>query len=64
MKRLFLLLSLAIGIGGTAQSTEPEDSVAAKELDEIVVKGAKPQISAKDGVMTVALPEIVNDNQV
>ncbi|MDE6369786.1 MAG: outer membrane beta-barrel protein [Muribaculaceae bacterium] len=64
MKRLFLLLSLAIDISVTAQSAEQQDTVAARELDEIVVKGEKPQISAKDGVMTVDLPEIVKDKPV
>lgn len=64
MKRLSFLFSLAIGIAAAAQTTEPQDTVSAKELDEIVVTGEKPQISAKDGVMTVDLPEIVKDKPV
>lgn len=64
MKPTALLLALAVGFAAAAQTAEPQDSASAKELHEIVVTGEKPQISAKDGVMTVDLPQIVKDKPV
>lgn len=45
---------------------QPADSVAASSvsLGEVVVKAEKPQIKAKDGIMTVDLPAIVSDKPV
>lgn len=45
------------------QSVVP-DSITAKDLEEVVVKGEKPQVSAQDGAMVVDLPAIVKDKPV
>ena len=43
---------------------EPADTIATRELDEVVVKGEKPQIKGQDGMMVVDLPTIVSDKPV
>lgn len=46
-----------------AQSESP-DSIEGKELNEVIVKGEKPQIKGQDGIMVVDLPAIVKDKPV
>ena len=43
---------------------EAADTIASQTLDEVVVKGEKPQIKGQDGVMVVDLPAIVKDKPV
>ena len=40
------------------------DSIEVRSLDELLVKGEKPQVKSDGGVMTVDLPEIVRDKPV
>lgn len=49
--------------GGLELGRKPELS-GERELDEVVVKGEKPQIKGKDGMMVVDLPSIVKDKPV
>jgi tonB-dependent receptor len=44
--------------------TEATDTTSTRQLDEVVVKGEKPQIKGQDGVMVVDLPGIVKDKPV
>lgn len=44
--------------------TETVDTIAPKQLQEVVVKGEKPQVKGEDGVMIVDLPAIVKDKPV
>lgn len=46
-----------------AQTVAP-DTISARQLDEVVVKGEKPQVKGEDGVMVVDLPGIVRDKPV
>ena len=46
-----------------AQTMAP-DTISARQLDEVVVKGEKPQVKGEDGVMVVDLPGIVRDKPV
>lgn len=64
MKRTsIIIIALAASLPVTAQ-TGQEDSIKSRQLEEIVVKGEKPQIRASDGVMLVDLPDIVKDKPV
>ena len=44
--------------------TETTDTISVQHLDEIVVKGKKPEFVAQDGVIVVDLPNIVKDKPV
>lgn len=44
--------------------TETNDSTRTRMLDEVVVKGEKPQVTGRDGVLAVDLPAIVKDKPV
>ena len=46
-----------------AQS-ESNDSIVGRELNEVVVKGEKPQIKGQDGIMVVDLFNLVKDKPV
>ncbi|MBD5215874.1 MAG: TonB-dependent receptor [Bacteroidales bacterium] len=63
MKRLIPLIALFFSAAALAQSGEP-DSIAHRELGEVVVKGEKPFIRSHDGIMVVDLPAIVSDKPV
>jgi len=43
---------------------EQADTLNVQELQEVVVKGEKPQIKGEDGIMSVDLPTIVKDKPV
>ncbi len=60
MKRTILILMALCALTLSAQT----DSVAVGELEEVVVKGEKPQLRSSAGVMTVDLPSIVSDKPV
>ena len=51
------------GVATYAQTVAP-DTISARQLDEVVVKGEKPQVKGEDGVMVVDLPGIVRDKPV
>ncbi len=57
------IIALLYALYATAQ-TEMPDTISARQLDEVVVKGEKPQVRAEDGVMVVDLPGIVRDKPV
>ncbi|MCM1139440.1 MAG: outer membrane beta-barrel protein [Muribaculum sp.] len=64
MKRTLIIISLTtIAFSVFAQSEEP-DTIKTQELNEVVVKGEKPQIKGEDGMMIVDLPTIVKDKPV
>ncbi len=72
MKKVILSIMLTAG-AASAWAQEPgqpadsaTDSVALSSvsLDEVVVKAEKPQLSGKDGIMTVDLPAIVKGKPV
>lgn len=44
--------------------TETPDTISSRQLNEVVVKGEKPQVRAEDGVMVVDLLGIVRDKPV
>lgn len=63
MKKLLFSITILHGVAAYAQ-TEVADTVSAHKLDEIVVKGEKPQTRGEDGIMIVDLPGIVKDKPV
>ncbi len=63
MKKVFLLTTILCGITAYAQ-TEVSDTITSRQLNEVVVKGEKPQVRGEDGIMTVDLPSIVKDKPV
>lgn len=50
-------------VAAYAQTVAP-DTISARQLDEVVVKGEKPQVKGEDGMMVVDLPGIVRDKPV
>ena len=63
MKKGMLFSTILYGIVAYAQS-EMADTVSVRQLNEIVVRGEKPQVRAEEGIMTVDLPDIVKDKPV
>jgi hypothetical protein len=64
MKKFFMIfLALTAVNHMIAQSATP-DSIETRHLEEVIVKGEKPQIKGQDGIMIVDLPEIVKDKPV
>lgn len=63
MKKIMLFSTILYGIVAYAQS-EMTDTVSVRQLNEIVVRGEKPQVRAEEGIMTVDLPDIVKDKPV
>lgn len=63
MKKALLLTTILYGITAYAQ-TEVSDTITSRQLNEVVVKGEKPQVRGEDGIMTVDLPSIVKDKPV
>ncbi len=64
MKKFFMIfLALTAVNQMIAQSATP-DSIETRHLEEVIVKGEKPQIKGQDGIMIVDLPEIVKDKPV
>ena len=63
MKKVFLLTTILCGITAYAQ-TEVSDTITSRQLNEVVVKGEKPQVRGEDGIMTVDLSSIVKDKPV
>lgn len=63
MKKAILFITILNSIATYAQTVVP-DTISAQQLDEVVVKGEKPQIKGEDGIMVVDLPGIVKDKPV
>lgn len=63
MKKAFLIITILHSIAAYAQTVVP-DTTSAQQLDEVVVKGYKPQVRGEDGIMVVDLPGIVKDKPV
>lgn len=63
MKKAFLFITILNSIATYAQTAVP-DTISAQQLDEVVVKGEKPQVKGEDGIMVVDLPGIVKDKPV
>lgn len=61
MKRMIPLVIICASVAAMQAQT---DSVSANELQEVVIKGEKPQLRSSGGVMTVDLPSIVSDKPV
>ena len=63
MRKIVIFITLLTYIASHAQ-TEVTDTISAQQLNEVVVKGEKPQVKGEDGVMVVDLPAIVKDKPV
>jgi len=63
MERI-ITIAMAILVAAIAFARQETGDTIAQELNEVVVKGEKPQIKGKDGVMVVDLPAIVKDKPV
>ena len=63
MKKAILFITILHSIVTYAQ-TLVTDTISARQLDEVVVKGEKPQVRGEDGIMVVDLPGIVKDKPV
>ncbi len=63
MRKTIVIAAVIASIPAVAQ-TELPDSIIARQLDEVVVKGEKPQVRGEDGVMVIDLPEIVKEKPV
>ena len=63
MKNAFLFITILNSMVTYAQTIAP-DTISAQQLDEVVVKGEKPQVKGEDGIMVVDLPGIVKDKPV
>ena len=63
MKKITLFLTLISSLHAAGQSGI-QDSIPAQELNEVIVRGERPQIKGHDGVLTVDLPAIVREKPV
>lgn len=57
------IIALLYALCASGQTEKP-DTISSRQLDEVIVKGEKPQVRAEDGVMVVDLPGIVRDKPV
>lgn len=64
MKRAFIIFFALTAVNSIMAQNESNDTIMSRELNEVVVKGEKPQIKGKDGIMSVDLPSIVKDKPV
>lgn len=63
MRKALFFITIICGITAYAR-TEVSDTISPRELNEVVVKGEKPQVRGEDGIMVVDLPGIVKDKPV
>ena len=63
MKKALLIMTILHSAAVYAQ-TESPDTISARQLDEVTVKGEKPQVRGNGGTMVVDLPAIVRDKPV
>lgn len=64
MKRISAIMIALSVVCATSAQSEMTDSIEPRRLNEVVVKGEKPQIKGQDGIMVVDLPAIVKDKPV
>lgn len=62
MKRFLVILVALFAVNAVMALSV--DSIESRQLDEVVVKGEKPQVKGHDGMMVVDLPAIVKDKPV
>ena len=63
MRKALFFITIICGITAYAR-TEVSDTISPRELNEVVIKGEKPQVIGEDGIMLVELPGIVKDKPV
>lgn len=63
MRKALLFITILHSAAVYAQ-TESPDTISDRQLNEVIVKGEKPQVRGKNGVMVVDLPAIVRDKPV
>ena len=63
MRNALLFITILHSIATYAR-TAAIDTISAQQLDEVVVKGEKPQVKGEDGIMVVDLPVIVRNKPV
>ncbi|WP_305141285.1 outer membrane beta-barrel family protein [uncultured Muribaculum sp.] len=61
--RISIFILLSIASVSVCHGAIPVDTVP-RQLNEVVVKGEKPQVKGHDGIMSVDLPSIVKDKPV
>lgn len=64
MKRVFIIVLALTAANSVMAQTVSTDTIETRQLNEVVVKGEKPQIKGQDGIMVVDLPNIVKDKPV
>ncbi len=64
MKKALFLLLIPYNVAAYAQTATTDTVPPERKLDEIVVRGEKPQLRSEDGKMIVDLPEIIKDKPV
>lgn len=64
MKRVFIIVIALTAVNSVMAQTVSTDTIETRQLNEVVVKGEKPQIKGQDGIMVVDLPNIVKDKPV
>lgn len=63
MRKALFFITIMHGMAAYAR-TEVSDTISPRELNEVVVKGEKPQVRGEDGIMVIDLPGIVKDKPV
>lgn len=63
IRKIVVIVMFMCSLSVFSQSVLP-DSIMAKDLEEVVVKGEKPQVSAQSGAIVVDLPAIVKEKPV
>ena len=64
MKIRFVLAFSIAAITLSAHAQEVSDTIATQNINEVVVKGERPQVKSENGAMVVDLPNMVKDKPV
>ncbi len=64
MKRVFIIVLALTAANSVMAQAVSTDTIEPRQLNEVVVKGEKPQIKGQEGIMVVDLPDIVKDKPV
>ena len=64
MKQAIAFIIALLCVSSVSAQTETHDTLSSRQLDEVVVKGEKPQVRAEEGIMVVDLPGMVKDKPV
>ena len=54
MRKLIIIAALITSISAVAQK-EASDTITTRQLNEVVVRGEKPQVRGEDGMMVVEI---------